>query len=460
MPHVCYVVHGLPPDEHTGTPLVALGYAQALSARGWAVTVVSGTDPTVTSWAAPDTVQEPDEGFVRVRVPISPFHGVGWAIHAASVRGVETPAAAGFARILRRRRPDVVHVVDNVNLPLELPEVAKSAGIPVVRTVSCAEDLCALVAPVSPCSGPSGCCLPPLTAEHCAACVAAARPDLLTADPRERLHPGDERDDAQPGAPDDDAWWRRNLLDALQRKRARTVHQYTNVFDRIVFSNPAWRRYFEATLPLDPTRARTIAMGMDLGPWADARSAGRSLDASEPVVLGIAGTLDAVKGADALLGAFTSPELLARDDYRLRCIGGGDPALLAALTAGNPRVELHDRYRAEELPGLLADLHVGLAPSYFETFHRVTREYLLAGLPVVASRVLGVLDVVHHGVNGLLFDHAEPGAFVRAVVAILDDRELLARLRTGAAATTIRSVDDEADELCALYDEVVGAVAP
>ncbi len=45
----------------------------------------------------------------------------------------------------------------------------------------------------------------------------------------------------------------RDLREALQRKRARTVHQYTNVFDRIVFSNPAWRRYFEATLPLDPT---------------------------------------------------------------------------------------------------------------------------------------------------------------------------------------------------------------
>jgi len=451
VPHVCYVVHGLPPVEHTGTPLVALGYAQALSARGWTVTVVSGTDPTVTSWAAPTTTREPDEVFLRVQVPISPLHGVDWAIHAASVRGVESPAAAGFAGILRVHRPDVVHVVDNVNLPLELPEVAKAAGIPVVRTVSCAEDLCALVAPVSPCSGPSGYCLPPLTPEHCERCVRAAHPDLRRSDPRERVDPDD--------ASGEDAWWRADLRAALQRKRGRAVHQYAKVFDRIVFSNPAWRRYFEATLPLDPTRARTIAMGMDLGPWADARPATRSPDAAEPVVLGIAGTLDAVKGTDALLRAFTSPELLGRDDYRLRCIGGGDPALLAALAAGNSRVELHDRYRAEELPGLLADLHVGLTPSYFETFHRVTREYLLAGLPVISSRALGVLDVVRDGVNGLVFDHAEPGAFVRAVVAILDDRDLLARLRAGALATRIRSVDDEADELAELYHEVIGTAA-
>lgn len=447
MPHVCYVVHALPPAEHTGTPLVALGYARALVERGWTVTVVAGSDPTLTTWAAPSTTRDPAEGFERIEVPIAALHGERWAIGAASVRGHETPAAAGFARILRRCRPDVVHVVDNVNLPLELPEVAKAAGIPVVRTVSCAEDLCGLVAPVSPCSGPAGYCRPPLSPEQCAACVTAARPGLLA---------DDRRDDPAPGDGGADDWWQRRLLDDLRRKRARAVHQFTHVFDRIVFSNDAWRRYFEATLPLDPARARTIAMGLDGRAFAGGRRA-RDPDAGEPVVLGLAGTLDAVKGADAVVTAFTAPELLARDDYRLRAFGGGDPAVLDALGGGNPRVELHGRYRADELPDLLADVHVGLSPSYFETFHRVTREYLLAGLPVIASRAPGHLDVVRHGVNGLLFDHAEPGALVRALVAVLDDRALLARLRAGAEATVVRPVEEEAAELAALYTDLVGA---
>jgi hypothetical protein len=46
-------------------------------------------------------------------------------------------------------------VIDNVNL-LELPRW-RGGRIP-VSTVSCAEDLCGLIAPVSPCSGLSGCC--------------------------------------------------------------------------------------------------------------------------------------------------------------------------------------------------------------------------------------------------------------------------------------------------------------
>jgi glycosyltransferase involved in cell wall biosynthesis len=434
VPHVCYVVHQVPPAEHTGTPLLALGYARAFLARGWTVTVVAGADPTEATWAEPQVAVDVDHGFVRVGVPV---------LSRWPVDGATTPdhgAAAGFQRLLDRLRPDVVHVVDNVHLALEIPEVAHDSGIPVVRTVSCAEDLCALIAPVSPCSGASGACVPPLTPEHCASCVVAAQPEWLATDPR----------DADDGEAGDPAWWRLRLLDALRRKRARAVHQFTEVFDRIVFSNDAWRAWFEATLPLDPAKARTVPMGIDTERWAGRARVARIPDPSEPVVFGFAGTLDPVKGADALQRAFESPELRERDDYRLRCFGGGDPALLGAL-AEHPRVELHGAYRSEELPDLLAGVHVGLAPSYFETWHRVTREYLLSGLPVISSNTLGVRDVLHHGVNGLLFDHAEPDSLVRALTAVLDDRALIARLADGAAATPIRTVDEEAEDRAALY---------
>jgi glycosyltransferase involved in cell wall biosynthesis len=63
--------------------------------------------------------------------------------------------------------------------------------------------------------------------------------------------------------------------------------------------------------------------------------------------------------------------------------------------------------------------------------------------------------VVRPGVNGLLFDHADPGSLGRAVVRLLDDRALLATLTAGARATVVRSVDDEADELASLYREVL-----
>jgi glycosyltransferase involved in cell wall biosynthesis len=458
---IIYLVHSSPPAEYSGAPLVTQGYAHALSSRGWEVTVVA-PGPGISSWAAVRTTRRPGEAFTRVEVPLTPYQGPYWSIEAPSHGSSSSPAAEGFRRILRHHAPDLVHVVDNVNLPLELPEVAKAAGVPVIRSVSCAEDLCGLIGPVSPCSGPAGYCIAPLTPEHCAACTAAVWPDLVTSDPRPVLESVPVPPDASDAeARDEAAWWRRRLVDRLVRKRARAVHQYSEVFDLVIFSTVAFRRYFEQTLPLDPSRTRVIPLGMDLSAWDGARDARRLRRAQSrddgdraPLVLCAAGLLDPVKGEAALVEAFTSPALRDRSDYRLRFLGAGDERLVAPLLRVNPNVELHGAYRLDELPSLLAEGDVGLTASYFESFHRVTREYLLAGLPVVASRALGVLDVVRDGVNGLLFDHADRGSLVRAVVTLLDDRELLDRLTLGASSTPVRSLESEADELAALYDEV------
>jgi glycosyltransferase involved in cell wall biosynthesis len=105
------------------------------------------------------------------------------------------------------------------------------------------------------------------------------------------------------------------------------------------------------------------------------------------------------------------------------------------------------------LPVLLADADVGLSPSQFETFHRVTREYLFAGIPVIGSSAFGIPEAVQHGVNGLLFDHADQNSLRRSVLAVLDDPALLIDLTAGAGGTIIRTVAQEVDDLVELYGE-------
>jgi glycosyltransferase involved in cell wall biosynthesis len=420
-----YLVHSLPPEEYTGTPLAAHGYARALAARGWEVTVVYPS-PAAVSWA-PQPYRRDGEAFTRIEVPPTHSFGAGWSIDSpAQHADARPPAVGGFRLILREVAPDLMHVVNNVHLPLDLPEVANAEGVPVVRSVTCAEDLCGLIAPVSPRSGPAGYCTPPLTPEQCARCVGAARPDLADA----------------------------ALAARLVRKRARAASQYRRVFDRVIFPTAWFRHYFEQTLPLDPARVRVVGMGMDLASWSGSPRATeprpRRADGA-PVVFCLAGAWDPVKLPRALVDAFTRPPLLERNDYRLVVLGAGHDDLVAPLRA-NPNVDLRGAYRADDLPSLLAPADVGLAPSYFETFHRVTREYLLAGLPVVGSRAGGIVDIIRHGTNGLLFDHAEPESLTRALIQLLDDRALLDRLTNGAARTPVRSLDEEADALAGLYD--------
>lgn len=446
---VVLLAHALPPEEHTGVTLTASGYARDLAGRGWDVTVVHGSDQPDPGWelGCPARHQRPDEAFSRVPAPRTPWEGAQWARRAAASPADPGHSAsdAAFLALLGDLRPALLHVVDNIDLPLSWPELAAATGVPVVRTVTCAEDLCGLIAPVSPCSGPGGHCAAPLTPAHCAGCVQAAMRD----DPGPCAGPSEER----PGAGDParvraDRWRRDELVELLTVKRERARHQYRHVYSKAVFASPGFRAFFEETLPLDPERVAVVPMGIDP---VEAPPAPPGPRPPGPVRFVMAATLHAAKGVAAVVDAFTSPEIAARaDEWRLYMVGGGDRTLIEPLL-GSPSVAHQGTFTPADLPGLFAGADVGISASVFETFHRVTREYLSAGLAVVGSTAFGITDAVVDGENGLLFDHAEPGSLGRAVLRLLDDPDQLERLRTGARATRIRTVADEVDDLEALY---------
>ena len=70
--------------------------------------------------------------------------------------------------------------------------------------------------------------------------------------------------------------------------------------------------------------------------------------------------------------------------------------------------------------------------SLAEGFGLTVAEALWKSRPVVASAVGGIQDQIDHGVDGLLVDPTDPGAFGRAVSRLLTDPELAARMGRAA----------------------------
>jgi glycosyltransferase involved in cell wall biosynthesis len=85
----------------------------------------------------------------------------------------------------------------------------------------------------------------------------------------------------------------------------------------------------------------------------------------------------------------------------------------------------------------LASAGVLVLPSLAEGFGLVLIEAMAAGVPVVATDVAGVRDVVRDGVTGLLVPPGSPAALAAAIGRILNDRPLRDRL-TAAAAADVR----------------------
>ena len=96
--------------------------------------------------------------------------------------------------------------------------------------------------------------------------------------------------------------------------------------------------------------------------------------------------------------------------------------------------------------------------SRWEGFGIVLLEAMLAGLPIVATRVSAVPEVVVDGQTGLLVDAGDHDGLAARLEALLADKARAATLGEAGRrrALTEFSVTRMADRTVAVYDEVLG----
>jgi L-malate glycosyltransferase len=143
--------------------------------------------------------------------------------------------------------------------------------------------------------------------------------------------------------------------------------------------------------------------------------------------------LRAEKAHDVLLRAAAR---LSPSHPELSFVIAGDGPRAAELRAMSERLGVADRVRfvghVDDVPSLLGAAQAFVLPSISEAFPNAVIEAMAAGLPVVASAVGGLLDLVDHGRTGLLVPPSDPEALAGAIAALVADPARAARI--GAAA--------------------------
>lgn len=165
----------------------------------------------------------------------------------------------------------------------------------------------------------------------------------------------------------------------------------------------------------------------------------------QPVVLAV-GRLAEQKGYGVLLAAAASWQ--GRDPRPLLAIAGDGP-LAGDLAAAARERDIAVRFLGQraDVPALLSAADVFVVASGWEGQPLVVQEALQAGRPIVAARAGGIPDMT--GEDGaLLVPPGNPGRLAAAVLAVLDDEGLAARLGTAATARAAR-LPTEADALTA-----------
>ena len=175
---------------------------------------------------------------------------------------------------------------------------------------------------------------------------------------------------------------------------------------------------FLAGAGIPPARISVLPSGIDV-------RRRRPRPVSSPPVVATVANLEHWKGVDLLV------EAVAGLAVRLEVYGDGTERAALEALAGRVGADVRFLGRVGDVRERLLGADLFVLASRAENLPISVLEAMAAALPVVATRVGGVPELVEHGVTGRVVEPDDPGVLAAAIADVLGDEE--ARLAMGAA---------------------------
>lgn len=385
-----YVIHQFFPDCHSGTEQYCLAMAQEARRRGDEVTVLSLHWDYGRSKPAIELFEQPYDGFRVLRLnhwlEVNPN---------GELRDYENLHLEGwFRRVLDDVRPDAVHFFHLRQLGSHLIPLTRRLG---VRAVVSLTDFWFLCPRFTLLRRDGGLCEGPPDGGR--GCVACDQPELLAATP-----------DAGRAA----AVWRpgarlRALLDRPATQRENLRHADA------VFAPSRFLAAMFARNGFDHPRMAIVPYGLAPGRIAPVPAA----RPRTPLRLGFCGVLSPWKAPHLAIAAVKqvrAPVELTIHGRLEEPMFADYIASLQAAAADDPRIRFAGPYGAAEASRVFAAMDVLLTPStWYENTPFVVLEAFAAGVPVIASDLGGLSEVVNEDRNGALFTAGDESALAAAI---------------------------------------------
>lgn len=216
-----------------------------------------------------------------------------------------------------------------------------------------------------------------------------------------------------------------------------------------------------------PSRVTSIPLGFDLTPFKDNRDRRGTLRAelgiahlspSETPVIGIVGRLVPIKAHEVFLDAARAI-LSEIPGARFVIAGEGERRTELEQLAKHPPLagRVHFLGWRHDTASIYADLDLVLLTSDNEGMPVTIIESLASAVPVVATAVGGVPDLVRDGINGILTPPRDSQAIARASITLLQDSGRRARMGASGRETVIpeHEVETLVGRMTRLYKSLV-----
>lgn len=217
-----------------------------------------------------------------------------------------------------------------------------------------------------------------------------------------------------------------------------------------------------AQCSLDAARVRVVPNGVDWACFQGGRPRGEvrrdlGLPEAAPVVGLVARLEHWGKGHRELFAALA--QLAPEHPCHALMVGGGrrEPEVRQLAADLGLQEVVHFLGNRRDIPDLLHALDIFVLPSHSEGVSLALLEAMAAGLPVIASAVGGLPEVVTDGENGLLIPPQDPEALARALERLLSDPAWAKKLGENARKHVKEnfSLDRLGREINEIYAELV-----
>jgi len=249
------------------------------------------------------------------------------------------------------------------------------------------------------------------------------------------------------------SWMRRGLKsgDSIEQIRSRMNHMRDVCKMVDIFIAPSQflkTKFIEFGIP--EAKIRLISNGVDTKFFE-----GFKRRKSDKIRFGFIGTILPAKGLHVLIDAFN---MIKDDRAELKIYGnlfsynGFEyyPKYIQKL-AKNRNIRFMGGFAHKDLTDIFSEIDVLVLPSiWYENSPLVVQEAFLAHVPVIASNIGGIPELVQDGKNGLLFQANNEDELYQKIKLIIDEPNLITTL--GRNTQIVKDMHENAREIEGLYN--------
>jgi glycosyltransferase involved in cell wall biosynthesis len=252
-----------------------------------------------------------------------------------------------------------------------------------------------------------------------------------------------------------------NIYEHKRSAHAMAERLLMGATDRVVVSAESVRDFYVKQVHADPSKIDVIYNAVD---FTQAHSTVSRLEMRASLaipanarVAGVIARLTEQKGHQYLFEALASHPGL--EDVHVLVVGGGDQrdALGRDVDVKGLSARVHFLGARRDLGNLLAAMDVFVLPSLWEGLPLSLVLAMGAGVPVVATAVAGIPEVVDEGRTGLLVPPRDATALGTALARLLSDSDLRRQMGADARDAVLPrfGIDRYVGSMVALYDRLL-----